>query len=377
MLEVADIFRLHGPDYRAQFGNQMLPSHRRAMQDIEQCRTAALGGQLYYCAQCDEQRYSYHSCKNRHCPKCQNDQANLWLQEQQNLLLPGPHFMVTFTLPEELRAVARRNQKLIYNLLFRASSQALLKLAQDPRFVGAQKRGPRAGSPRGVLVGMVGVLHTWTRQLLCHPHVHYIVTGGGLSADARWRSSRPDFLVPVKALSLIFRAKFRDQLKKSDLFAAVDQQAWKKKWVVHSQPVGSGESAFKYLAPYIFRVALSNNRLRQLHDGQVTFSYKESATDQLKRCTLTAQEFIRRFLQHVLPNRFIKVRYYGLLSPGNRHLLAQARLLLATHNSPTQPPAILPAEQLAIGNPQSAILTCPHCGGPLTLLGPIARGRAP
>src|SRR6267142_1419266 len=253
MLEVADIFRLHGPDYRAHFGNRMLPSHHRAMQSIEQCRTPSLGGQLYYCAQCHEQRYSYHSCKNRHCPKCQNEQANDWLAAQQSLLLPTHHFLVTFTLPAELRALARSNQKTIYNLLFRASAAALRQLAQDPRFVGAR-------------LGMVGVLHTWTRQLLYHPHVHYIVTGGGLTDDGRWRFSRKDFLVPVKALSPIFRAKFR--------------------------------------------VALSNNRLRHLHHGQVTFAYKESATDQLKRCTVTAQEFIRRFLQHVLPNRFIKVRYY-------------------------------------------------------------------
>ena len=357
MLEVADIFRLHGPDYRAQFGNRMLPSHRRAMQDIEQCRTAALGGQLYFCDQCQEQRYSYHSCKNRHCPKCGNDQANEWLQEQQNLLLPIPHFMVTFTLPAELRALARSNQKTVYNILFRASSAALLKLAEDPRFVGAR-------------LGMVGVLHTWTRQLLYHPHVHYIVTGGGLTDDGRWRSSRPDFLVPVKALSVIFRAKFRDQLKKTELFKQVAQQAWKKKWVVHSEPVGSGEAAFQYLAPYIFRVALSNNRLRQLHEGQVTFAYKESATDQLKHCTLTAQEFIRRFLQHVLPPRFVKVRYYGLLSPAQRQLLQKARQLFPTTTSKLKPEAVTTTE------PRPA-LSCPLCYGPLTLLAPIARGRAP
>ncbi|MBA3356727.1 MAG: transposase zinc-binding domain-containing protein, partial [Pyrinomonadaceae bacterium] len=148
-------------------------------------RTASLGGQLYYCRQCDQQRYSYHSCKNRHCPKCQNDQANDWLEAQQTLLLPVAHFLVTFTLPAELRALARSNQKTIYNLLFRTSAAALQQLALDPRFVGAR-------------LGMVGVLHTWTRQLLYHPHVHYIVTRGGLTADGRWRSSRPDFLVPVK-----------------------------------------------------------------------------------------------------------------------------------------------------------------------------------
>jgi hypothetical protein len=358
MLEVADIFRLHGPSYRAQFGKQMLPAHRRAMQDIETCRTASLGGQLYYCAQCDEQRYSYHSCKNRHCPKCQNQQANQWLEEQKSLLLPVTHFLVTFTLPAELRAVARSNQKAIYNLLFRASSAALQQLALDPSFVGGR-------------LGMVGVLHTWTRQLLYHPHVHYLVTGGGLTADGRWCSSRADFLLPVKALSRIFRAKFRAELKKTDLFPAVPPRLWRKDWVVHSEPVGSGEQAFKYLAPYIFRVAISNNRLRQLENGQVTFSFKESATDQLKHCTVTAQEFIRRFLQHVLPNRFIKVRYYGLLSPSNRQLLQQARQLLSATTSKLKSQNVKTTEPLAV-------LRCPHCRGPLTLLSPLApRGRAP
>jgi len=358
MLEVADIFRLHAPDYRAKFSTRMLPSHLRAMQDIEQCRTASLGGQVYYCNQCQEQRFSYHSCKNRHCPKCQNQQANQWLEEQKSLLLPVPYFMVTFTLPAELRPLARSNQKTIYHLLFRASSAALLKLAQDPRFVGAR-------------LGMVGVLHTWTRQLLYHPHVHYLVTGGGLTADGRWCSSRADFLLPVKALSRIFRAKFRDELKKTALFPAVPPRLWRKDWVVHSEPVGSGEQAFKYLAPYIFRVAISNNRLRQLENGQVTFSFKESATDQLKHCTVTAQEFIRRFLQHVLPNRFIKVRYYGLLSPAHRQLLQKARQLLSATTSKLKSAAVKTTEPLAV-------LRCPHCGGPLTRLSPLApRGRAP
>jgi hypothetical protein len=358
MLEVAEIFRLHGPAYREKFGDRMLPSHRRAMQAIENCRTENLGGQVYFCKQCQAQRYSYHSCKNRHCPKCQNEQANQWLQAQQNLLLPVPHFMVTFTLPDELRALARSNQKLIYNLLFRASSAALLQLAQDSRFVGGR-------------LGMVGVLHTWTRQLLFHPHVHYIVTGGGLTDDGRWRSSRKDFLVPVKALSPIFRAKFRDALKQTELLAQVPAQIWQKDWVVHSEPVGSGQQAFQYLAPYIFRVAISNHRLRSLQHGAVTFSYKESATDQLKRRTVTAQEFIRRFLQHVLPSRFIKVRYYGLLSPAHRQLLLKARQLLSAITSK------LKSTDIKI-TPPPALLSCPHCGGPLTLLSLLApKGRAP
>ncbi len=358
MLEVADIFRLHGPDYRAQFGNRMLPSHRRAMQDIETCRTASLGGQLYYCAQCDEQRYSYHSCKNRHCPKCQNEQANAWLQEQKDLLLPTHHFLVTFTLPAELRPLARSHQKTIYNLLFRASSAALQQLALDPRFVGGR-------------LGMVGVLHTWTRQLLYHPHVHYIVTGGGLADDLHWRAARKDFLLPVKALSPIFRAKFRNALKQTELFAQVDARVWQKDWVVHSQPVGLGLQAFQYLAPYIFRVAISNNRLRSLQQGTVTFSYKESATDQLKHCTLTAEEFIRRFLQHVLPPRFIKVRYYGLLSPAHRRLLQKTRQLLSATTSKLKNQAVTTTQLLPVPS-------CPHCGRPLTLLRPLApRGRAP
>ena len=218
---------------------------------------------------------------------------------------------------------------------------------------------------------MEGVLHTWTRQLLYHPHVHYIVTGGGLSDAGRWVPSRKDFLVPVKALSRIFRAKFRDQLKKTQLFAQVEPRVWRKDWVVHCEPVGSGAQAFQYLAPYIFRVAISNNRIRSLEHGAVTFSYKDSATDQLKHCPIPAQEFIRRFLQHVLPNRFIKVRYYGLLSPAHRQLLHQARQLLSSTTCKLKSQKVKTSQSLAV-------LSCPHCGGPLTLLSPLApRGRPP
>jgi Putative transposase/Transposase zinc-binding domain len=320
MVEIADIFRLHGPEYRSQFRDRMPPSHLRTMDAIEHCRTEALGGQLYFCDQCQERLYSYHSCQNRHCPKRQNDQANEWLDNQKDLLLPVGYFMVTFTLPEELRSLARSHQQVIYNSLFRASSEALLELASDPRFVGGK-------------IGAVGVLHTWTRDLFHHPHVHYIATGGGLSADGRWLQSRQDFLVHIKPLSILFRAKFRDLLKQSDLFHLLDQQVWRKDWVVHSQPVGTGSAAFKYLAPYIFRVAISNRRILALEDGQVTFSYKDSATDQTRFSTIPAEEFIRRFLQHVLPKGFVKVRYYGLLAASNRHLLDQARQLLTTATS--------------------------------------------
>lgn len=354
MVEVAEILRLHGPQYRAKYGARMLGSHLRAMRDIESCRTASLGGEVYLCKKCDLYRYSYHSCKNRHCPKCQNWQANEWLEEQKNLLLPVTHFMVTFTLPEELRVVARSNQKTVYNILFRASSQALQKLALDPRFVGGR-------------IGMVGVLHTWTRDMRYHPHVHYIVAGGGLD-EGRWRSSGDEFLVPGKPLNIIFRAKVRDELKKVGLFNQVDKRVWNKEWVVDLEPVGSGEAAFKYLAPYIFRVAISNNRILSLKEGKVTFQYKESATDQIKTSQVTAEEFIRRFLQHVLPGRFVKVRYYGLLSPSNRHLLSKARKLLGASVSECGPQA---RDQDAQQDGKAR--RCPECGDELILVRRLGR----
>jgi len=319
------------------------------MHDIERCRTEALGGQLYACQPCGSDHYSDHSCKNRHCPTCQNDQAEAWLDHHKSLLLPVPHFMVTFTLPEALRALARAHQKTLYTLLFRTSSEALHVLASDPRFIGGR-------------LGMVGVLHTWTRDLLYHPHVHSIVAGGGLAADGPWLPSRHAFLVHVKPLSILFRATFRDQLKKTDLFPLVDEQGWQKDWGVHSPPVGHGEPAFRSLAPYIFRVAMSNNRILTLEDGHVTFQDKEAATAQVTYSTVRAEEFLRRFLQHVLPDRFINVRSSGLLSPGNRHVLNRARPWLASTATPT-PPALKPVVQ-----PPPCAPRCPNCASLLILV---------
>ena len=267
MIEIAAIFRRYGPQYRARFGKRMLPSHRRAMRDIEDCRTEALGGQVYYCEQCEQAVYSYHSCKNRHCPKCQNEAAQHWLEEQQDLLLPVPYFLVTFTLPTELREVARRHQKLVYHLLFRTSATALQQLAQDPRFVGGQ-------------IGLVGVLHTWTRDLRYHPHLHYLVPGGGLAADGQtWLPARRGFLVHVRPLGRLFRAKFRHALHKLGLLDQVPAETWTKDWVVHCQPVGSGVTALKYLAPYIFRVAISNRRIVKWEGDHVTFRHTTSAPE--------------------------------------------------------------------------------------------------
>ena len=265
------------------------------MHDIERCRTESLGRQMYPCEQCHDSHYSYHSCKNRHCPTCHHEPAEQWLEHQQSVLRPVPHVLVTFTLPEALRALARSHQKAVDSLLFRASSAALQDLAWDPRFIGG----------RGALVR---VLHPWTRDLRYPPHVHYLATGGGLAADGHWRPARPDFLVPVKPLAVLFRAKFRDGLQKTALYPRVDAYVWHKHGVVPCEPVGRGQEALRSLAPSLFRVAISHHRMLTLADGQVTLQDKESATAQVKTCTVTAEECIRRFLQHVLPARCVTVR---------------------------------------------------------------------
>jgi hypothetical protein len=251
MVELADIFRRYGPDYIERFGARMLPSHHRALRDIVACRTEQMGGQLYCCENpdCEHFVYAYHSCGNRSCPKCGQDKTQRWIEKQHNLLLPTHYFLVTCTLPGELRPIARSNQKIVYDLLFKSSAAALQKLAKDPRFVGGD-------------IGMMGGLHTWQRDMGYHPHVHFIVPGGGLSPDrSQWLPSNTEFFVPVEALSPIFRAKFRDALKKTDLFDSVPAGVWEKDWVVHCKPVGNGNSALKYLAPYIYRVAITNNRI--------------------------------------------------------------------------------------------------------------------
>ena len=213
----------------------MLPSHQRAMRDIARCRTPELGGHVYQCPACSQEQYLYHSCRNRHCPKCQGDKAQRWLEAQQERLLPVPYFLLTFTLPDSLRSVARSHQRLIYHLLFRASAQAVQQLAQDEQRIAGQ-------------MGMLGVLHTWGRSLVYHPHVHYLVPGGAIGADGRWRRSRANFLLPVKALSKIIRAKLRDALRHADpaLFARVPAKVWRQDWVVHCQPVGKGVNAVRY-----------------------------------------------------------------------------------------------------------------------------------
>jgi hypothetical protein len=349
MVELADIFREYGPAYRDKYGPRMLPSHLAVMRAIEQCRTEVLGGQLYYCADCDETWYSYHSCRNRHCPKCQQDAAQQWLERQEQLLLPVPYFLVTFTLPQSLRSLARKEQKTVYNLLFRAAAESLQQLARDPRFVG----GP---------IGMVGILQTWTRDLRFHPHVHFLVPGGALSADGqRWLRAKNHFFVHVKPLANLFRGKMRHALHKEGLLSQIPDITWRQAWVVDCRSVGKGESALKYLAPYVFRVALSNKRILKVENGQVTFRYQDGETKQQRTCTLSAQAFIHRFLQHVLPRGFVKVRYYGLLAPSNRSRLAQAKRLLGN----TADPPVEPQTSDQDGVQEEKVVVCPHCGQPM------------
>jgi hypothetical protein len=351
MITLGEIVRQYGAAYRAHYGEQLLPSQHAALHAIETCRTEALGGQVYHCPACGATRYSYHSCRNRHCPTCQHDAAQTWLSRQQELLLPVPYFLVTFTLPSDLRDVAYRHQRLMYNLLFRASAAALMELAHDPRFLGAQ-------------IGLVGVLQTWTRDLRYHPHIHYLAPGGGLAEDGRtWMRAKADFLVHVKPLAALFRAKLRAALRQTAFWNEIPATVWQQPWVVDCRSVGSGRAALKYLAPYIFRVALSNNRIVRVADGKVTFRYTSSQSGQMAYCTLPVQEFLRRFLQHSLPKGFVKVRYYGLFRLGMRRSLSclRSQLLLLQHIAGSA------QEAPAASDASVRVMICPNCRQPMRL----------
>lgn len=369
MPELADIFRTYGPAYRAKFTGKIPPQHLRVMRAIERCRTPALGGHVYTCPDCHETLYRYHSCRNRHCPKCQHANAQRWLEAQYALQLPVPYFLLTFTLPSQLRPFARSHQKLVYDALFRTSAEAAQQLARDPRFVGGT-------------LGLVGVLHTWARDLSYHPHVHYLAPAGGLADDGQtWRPSRKKFLVPVKALAKLFRAKFRDALRKTNGFADIPAAVWEQDWVVHCKPVGDGRTALKYLAPYIFRVALSNRRIVKVEHDQVTFRYKTNS-GQTKFCTLPAERFIHRFLQHVLPKGFVKVRYYGLFCPARRQKLEPLRAQLAAQSAAPPAPATN-ADSNSSDTPLPSMTStrtvhCPACGHVMHHQATLpALGRAP
>ena len=335
--EVADIFRSYGPGYREAHGQTMPLTHLRTMRAIEACRTAELGGHVDECDHCGALRVSYNSCRNRHCPKCQSLDKERWVEDRKQDLLPTRYFHIVFTLPQPLRPLALRNQQVVYNLLFRAASETLKVLAKDPKHLGAE-------------VGFIAVLHTWSQTLMDHPHLHCIVTGGGLSPEKdQWIEPKTDFFLPVKVLSRLFRGKLLAYLKEAwqkgklifpgkvvylqreRSFNDLLSDLYKQEWVVYcKKPFSNAETVMEYLGRYTHRVAISNDRIVKIHKDQVTFRYRDrNDNDKMKLMTLNASEFIRRFLMHVLPDGFMKIRHYGILSNRSRKTkLATCKALL-------------------------------------------------
>jgi hypothetical protein len=353
MPSVAEVVRRYGGAYLQRFGATMPAAHRKVLAAIAACRTGELGLVVYRCECCGQVQAMGRSCGDRHCPACQRDKADAWLENQTARLLPCPYFLVTFTLPAVLRDVARSHQRAVYSALFEASSMALRRLAADPKFLGTDR------------IGFFGVLHTWGRTLEYHPHVHYVVPGGGVSPDgSRWLPSRADFFVPVKALSILFRARFRELLRRAGLLDQVDPAVWQRDWVVHSQAVGDGRQSLRYLAPYVFRVAIGDHRIVSCDDGRVTFRYRRVGSNRPRTMTLDALEFLRRFLQHVLPAGLQKVRHFGFLSPNSALSLETVRWLIAVHLGTV---FTLAASQPVTAEPPAP--RCAVCGGVMSLLG--------
>lgn len=373
---VADVFRAGQAAFLGEYGARLSPEQRRVLRDIQACRTAALGGHVEQCDGCGHRRAHYNSCRNRHCPQCQAGARAAWLEARQTELLPIPYFHVVFTLPGQLGPLALQNPRLMYDLLFRAAAETLLEVAADPKHLGAR-------------IGVLMVLHTWGQNLMHHPHVHCVATGGGLSADgAQWipvrrspRSGR-EFFLPVRVLSRVFRGKFIAGLKRAFAagrlafhgrlaaqaqpanFEQLLNAAVKKDWVVYAKrPFGGPQQVLKYLARYTHRVAISHARIKALRDGQVTFQYKDYADrSRTKEMTLATSEFMRRFLLHTLPNGFVRIRYYGLLSNRQRLArLAHCRLLLGVPGASAES---LPAERPtdpARSEPERPHERCPVC----------------
>jgi len=336
-LELADVFNSLGPDFLQADAQSLSCGQREALRDIVRCRSAALGGHVEQCNRCGHQQIAYNSCRNRHCPKCQAAARAEWMQERAAELLPVEYFHVVFTIPEQLGFLALQNKRVIYGLLFRAASQTLLEIAADKKHLGA-------------VIGFLAVLHTWGQALQHHPHIHCVIPGGGLSADrSRWVSCREGFFLPVKVLSRLFRGKFVAYLKdanqegrlvfhgrleylaESDQFARFLREVSKTEWVVYAKrPFGGPEQVLKYLARYTHRVAISNQRLVALANRQVTFKWKDYADgNTVKEMILSVKEFTRRFLLHILPRGFVRIRHYGFLANRcRRELLECCRKLL-------------------------------------------------
>ena len=358
MITLGDVFRRFADDYRRAHGASMLPSHRRAIADILACRTPMLGGHRWRCTRCSAEVHSYHSCKNRSCPTCHRDQTERWLDARKAELLPCPYFHVTVTVPAELRDILRANQRDGYAALMQAAAESIVELARDRRYVGGT-------------VGVLAVLHTWTGQLVYHPHVHCLVTGGGVAQNGpqggeSWCPARARYLVPTAALAKLVRAKMMAQLRKRRPDLALPEAVWRKPWVAHCTAWGDGADAvLEYLARYVYRVAITNGRIVGLDDACVTIRHKHRASGQWLRTRLSGHEFMRRFLQHVLPKGLHKIRYYGLWHPSRREQAARARLLLLLDQTTAPSSASKTSDDAAPRPPAFGttedVRVCPSC----------------
>jgi len=364
-----------GPQYLEQFGSAMPRRQLEVFSHILSCRTPALGGELFGCPDCAHYHYRYHSCNDRHCPLCGATDAEEWLERQrQRLLLPVPYFLVTFTVPDPLRSWIRSHPELGYGILFDASAQALQDLAAHPKRLGAQ-------------LGMLGILHTWSRTLIYHPHLHYLIPGGGLSLDQRqWIPSSTKFLLPFRPLAQHFRTLFREQLEKRapEALPELPKKIWQQLWVVDTQAAGSGQNALAYLARYVFKTATGNRPLELLPSGKVLWPYRDSNTGQSKSIPLEPTELIRRFLQHVLPKGLRRVRLFGWLHPaakvrGNRvrALLQAAPILTPDEQKTWLTPENSPLEGSSSDAPLCPAPLCPHCGQAMVLVGSWRPARRP
>jgi hypothetical protein len=382
-LEVADIFRGHGAVWRKANAGHVSLGQLKVMSAIESCRTAALGGHVARCEKCSHTLIAYNSCRNRHCPKCQGAAAREWLAEREAELLPLPYYHVVFTLPAQIADIAYQNKAVIYDLLFKASSQTMLTIAADPKRLGAR-------------IGVLSVLHTWGSALTHHPHVHMIVPGGGISRDgSKWVACRPRYLLPVPVLSQLFRRLFLEKLVAAhrtgelqffgnhapltdrQAFAAFLAPLRNSKWVVYCKhPFGGPKQVLRYLARYTHRVAISNRRLVAYDDKGVTFKWKDyraEGHERYKLMTLTNHEFIRRFLIHVLPGGFHRIRHYGLFANGSRaDNIARARELLAVPTPKTDRAAASNASE-----PSALAHPCLCCGGRMIIIETFERGTTP
>ncbi len=382
-LEVADIFRAHGPAWREAQAGHLSLGQLKVMSAIERCRTAALGGHVAACEDCAHTRIAYNSCRNRHCPKCQGAAAKAWLAARQAELLPVPYYHVVFTLPAPIADIAYQNKAQVYGILFKAAAETLITIAADPKHLGAR-------------IGLTAVLHSWGSALTHHPHAHVIVPGGGISPDGeRWVSCRPGFFLPVRVLSRLFRRLFLDQLAAAhdagrlrffgehrhladaQVFARTLRPLRKIEWVVYAKrPFAGPEAVLAYLSRYTHRVAIANSRLIALDHNAVTFKWKDyraKGRSRQKVMTLAMAEFIRRFLIHVLPSGFHRIRHYGLFANGGRaDNLARARKLLAVETRQDEPEPVMDADE-----PPSLSIPCPYCGGRMIIIETFEHNRAP